>query len=62
VLTTGATLNAAARLCLAGGARGGARGVDVLLLALVARDEPPYLRRATEDEARKGGRAHADAD
>jgi predicted amidophosphoribosyltransferase len=63
VLTTGATLNAAARLCLGGRAR----AVDVLVLALVARDEPPYLRRTTQDEAREGatertGRAHAEAD
>ena len=59
VLTTGATLNAAARLCL----QGGAHAVDVLVLALVARDDLPYLPRASEDEAREGDRrAHAEAD
>ena len=50
VLTTGATLNAAARLCL----RGGACAVDVLVLALVARDELPYLAPASDDQAREG--------
>ena len=58
VLTTGATLNAAARLCR----HGGARAVDVLVLALVVRDELPYLPRAIEDEASdRNARAHAEA-
>lgn len=39
VLTTGATLDECARLCLAGGAR----AVDVLVLALVVPDEFAYL-------------------
>lgn len=39
VLTTGATLNECARLCLAAGAK----AVDVLVLALVVRDEFAYL-------------------
>lgn len=39
VLTTGATLNACARLCL----QAGAAAVDVLVLALVMREEFPYL-------------------
>ncbi len=46
VLTTGATLNAAARLALAGGAR----GVDVLVLALVVRDEFAYVRPSVDSE------------
>lgn len=60
VLTTGATLDAAARLCL----RGGARAVDILVLALVARDELPYLPGATGNDAGedKDRRAHAEAD
>ncbi len=40
VLTTGATLNACARLCR----RAEAKGVDILVLALVSFDEAPYLR------------------
>lgn len=49
VLTTGATLNACAQLCLGAGAR----SVDVLVLALVMRDEFPYLSRsAAGDEDR----------
>lgn len=46
VLTTGATLNAAARLCRAAGAR----SVDVLVLALVMREEFPYLPPSGRDE------------
>ncbi len=40
VLTTGATLNACARLCH----EAGAVAVDILVLALVSFDEAPYLR------------------
>ncbi|MDH3667291.1 MAG: ComF family protein [Paracoccaceae bacterium] len=40
VLTTGATLNACARLCR----RAEAKAVDILVLALVSFDEAPYLR------------------
>lgn len=63
VLTTGATLNAAARVCR----RGGAISVDVLVLALVARDEIPYVRRGADDAAADGSsernaRPHAEAD
>jgi predicted amidophosphoribosyltransferase len=59
VLTTGATLNAAARLCRAGGAR----GVDVLVLALVVRDEFSYVAPTAEYEGEnEGPRAHAEAD
>ena len=42
VLTTGATLNAAATACR----DAGAVGVDILVLALVSFDETPYFRRA----------------
>ncbi len=55
VLTTGATLNEAARLALAGGAS----GVDVLVLALVVRDGSAYLLPAPEAEDM---RANAEAD
>lgn len=55
VLTTGATLNAAALLCRAGGAA----GVDVLVLALVVRDEFSYVAPTASEESRS---AHADAD
>ena len=40
VLTTGATLNACARICR----QGGAESVDIVVLALVSFDEAPYLR------------------
>ncbi len=46
VLTTGATLGAAARLCR----QAGARGVDVLVLALVMREEFAYLPPSAQDE------------
>lgn len=55
VLTTGATLNAAAHLARAGGAR----GVDVLVLALVVRDEFAYVRPIVGPE---DPRANAEAD
>jgi len=42
VLTTGATFDACARACRAGGAA----GVDILALALVSFDEAPYLASA----------------
>ena len=45
VLTTGATLNEAARLCL----ELGAARIDVLVLALVVRDQIPYMG-ADEEE------------
>ena len=53
VLTTGATLNACARACL----DAGARAVDVLVLALVVREEHPYLARsdAREDDDDEAG-------
>jgi len=47
VLTTGATLNEAARVCL----DAGAASVDILVLALVMRDESAYMRAPDEDEA-----------
>lgn len=46
VLTTGATLNAAARACRAMGAE----RVDILVLALVDRDEASYIAASTEEE------------
>jgi predicted amidophosphoribosyltransferase len=46
VLTTGATLNAAAEVCR----EAGAASVDILVLALVVRDETPYLASTIEDE------------
>ena len=46
VMTTGATLNAAAKVCLdAGAAR-----VDILVLALVVRDETAYIPMPDENE------------
>lgn len=45
VLTTGATLNEAARVCLALGAR----QVDVLVLALVVRDQNAYMGSDQEE-------------
>lgn len=45
VLTTGATLREAARVCL----EAGARGVDILVLALVIREETFYIRGHEED-------------
>ncbi len=42
VLTTGATLNAVAGVCL----QAGSSAVDILVLALVSFDEAPYLRNA----------------
>ena len=45
VFTTGATLNEAARVCL----DAGAISVDVLVLALVVRDQNPYIGAAQED-------------
>lgn len=50
VLTTGATLNECARLCLASGAS----AVDVLVLALVVREEFPYLSQKAEQECADG--------
>ncbi|HLS18961.1 MAG TPA: ComF family protein [Paracoccaceae bacterium] len=50
VLTTGATLSECARLCLASGAR----AVDVLVLALVVREEFPYLSQKAEQECADG--------
>ncbi len=46
VLTTGSTLNAAAEVCRAAGAT----GIDILVLALVLRDETAYLGPVSEDE------------
>ena len=46
VLTTGATLNACARVCLAAGAS----AVDILVLALVIRDRDRYMGGLSEDE------------
>ena len=46
VLTTGATLNEAARICL----QNGAASVDILVLALVVSEEYPYMVAAPEDE------------
>lgn len=46
VLTTGATLNEAASICRAAGAA----SVDILVLALVVRDETAYLGAISEDE------------
>lgn len=45
VMTTGATLNAAAKVCL----DQGASSVDVLVLALVVRDQKSYIAAAQED-------------
>lgn len=45
VMTTGATLNEAARTCL----DAGAASVDVLVLALVVRDQNTYIGAAQED-------------
>lgn len=50
VLTTGATLSECARLCLASGAS----AVDVLVLALVVREEFPYLSHKAEQEGADG--------
>jgi len=50
VLTTGATLNECARLCLAAGAR----AVDVLVLALVVREEFAYLSTEPSHEEADG--------
>lgn len=47
VMTTGATLNAAARICL----DAGAASVNILVLALVVRDETSYIAREPEDES-----------
>jgi len=46
VMTTGATLNEAARVCR----EAGAAAVDILVLALVMRDESAYMRAPVEDE------------
>ena len=46
VLTTGATLNEAARVCLGHGAA----SVDILVLALVVAEEYPYIPPKSEDE------------
>ena len=46
VLTTGATLNEAARVCL----EAGAASVDISVLALVVRDQTPYIGADHKDE------------
>ncbi len=46
VLTTGATLSACAQLCKTEGAA----AVDVLVCALVSRDDRPYLSAASDEE------------
>ena len=46
VLTTGATLNAATRICRTLGAR----SVDILVLALVDRSAAPYIASSEKDE------------
>ncbi|MEM6663413.1 MAG: ComF family protein [Pseudomonadota bacterium] len=51
VMTTGATLNEAARLCR----DAGAADVCILVLALVIRDDSYYMPDLTEDEAHETG-------
>ena len=46
VLTTGATLSEAARVCMAQGAA----SIDILVLALVVSEEYPYILAAPDDE------------
>ncbi|MBY8974661.1 ComF family protein [Rhodobacteraceae bacterium NNCM2] len=48
VMTTGATLDAAAQICLAGGAK----AVDVIVSALVNFDRAPYVAASNPDEER----------
>lgn len=47
VMTTGATMNAAARICR----QAGAVSVNILVLALVVRDETSYIAREQQDES-----------
>ena len=51
VMTTGATLSEAARICR----MAGAASVDILVLALVMRDEQTYMRAPEEDEDHEAG-------
>jgi predicted amidophosphoribosyltransferase len=51
VMTTGATLSEAAHVCRAAGAH----HVDVLVLALVMRDEHAYMRALNKDEDHEAG-------
>ena len=51
VLTTGATMDEAARMCTLAGAR----DVNILVLALVTRDDSPYMRPQQEDNGDETG-------
>ncbi|MEM0987836.1 MAG: ComF family protein [Pseudomonadota bacterium] len=58
VLTTGATLNAAAEVCY----QAGAASVDVLVLALVVREEGAYMPEKLEDQGHEARRDLHDPD